>query len=114
MSETIPTTPGLPLEALEAFETLATISAQTKELEELKKAINQRLEVMVQLGELNPDEPLAAAGKTWTRSPGKPSYKYPAEVVTLEAQLMEAKQTAIATGTATATPGAPFWTGRNA
>ena len=43
-------------------------------------------------------------------SPGKTTYEWPANIIELQAQLMEAQEAAVVTRTAIQKPSTPFWT----
>jgi hypothetical protein len=89
---------------------LAQITAQQEKLKQASDAIKANLHVLHELGQI--DSRLEHAGWQFQWSAGRQTYDYPTDIVELEAQLMAARETAVATGRAIAKPLAPFWTVR--
>ena len=72
-------------------------------------ALLARLDELAAAGEIDQGG-FAHAGYSFSWSPGRRSWDYPAGVQALEAQAKAAKKAAEVDGTATATTGTPFWT----
>lgn len=90
------------------------VTALTREIDALTRERKFLLEELLVLHDLGKVDPQLKLPDGWTLqwSAGRQSYDYPADVLSLEAQLKAAKETAVATGRATPMPCSPFWTVR--
>lgn len=100
------------LDAMNADQVLDRITEVRTAMARLKasdEALLDRLTQLVDAGELDPGG-FTHNDHSFTWSPGRKSWIYPAGVMSLEAQAKAAKKASEADGTATAKVGEPFWT----
>jgi len=100
------------LDAMDADQVLDRITEVRTAMARLKasdEALLDRLTQLVDAGELDPGG-FTHNDHSFTWSPGRKSWTYPASVQELEAKTKEAKAAAQADNTATAKVGSPFWT----
>jgi hypothetical protein len=100
------------LDAMDADQVLDRITEVRTAMARLKasdEALLDRLTELVDAGELDPGG-FTHNDHSFTWSPGRKSWSYPAGVQGLEAQAKAAKKASEADGSAVATTGSPFWT----
>jgi Skp family chaperone for outer membrane proteins len=107
LTQTVEAEPGL-MDTDELLQHAIDIKAAAKRLEASLAAIQDELTKRVESGDLDP----AFSHNDWsfTWIVGRRSWKYPAAVTGLEAQLRQAKRASEADGSALPTTGAPYWT----
>jgi len=100
------------LDAMDADQVLDRITEVRTAMARLKasdEALLDRLTQLVDAGELDPGG-FTHNDHSFTWSPGRKSWTYPAGVMGLEALTTAAKKASEADGSATAKVGEPFWT----
>jgi hypothetical protein len=93
----------------EVLDQLVQVRQALAALKASDEALLDRLTELVDAGELDPGG-FTHNDHSFTWSPGRKSWSYPAGVQGLEAQAKAAKKASEADGSAVATTGSPFWT----
>ena len=97
------------MDADQVLDHLVGVRVAMARLKASDEALLDRLTQLVDAGELDPGG-FTHQDHTFTWSPGRKSWTYPAGVMGLEAQVNAAKKASESDGSATATTGSPFWT----
>lgn len=106
-----PSTPSQPEPTPELIDLLDMLLEATQQADAWaahKKALTETLTTLHDLGRIT--DKLDHRGWSVTYSPGRRTYEYPADVIELEAQLMELKEASVAAKRAILKPSNPFWT----
>ena len=90
------------------LDAVTAIKAQQKQLEQQLEPLLESLSEAMAAGQLDPS--FSHNDWTFSHSPGRLSYAFPAAVQQLEQQLKAARDHAIQQGSATEKRGKPFWT----
>jgi hypothetical protein len=93
----------------EVLDRLVLVRSAMARLKASDEALLDRLTQLVDAGELDPGG-FTHNDHSFTWSPGRKSWTYPAGVQGLEAQAKAARKASEADGSAVATTGNPFWT----
>ena len=103
--------PACPAEAADLdalLDSVTAIKAQQKELEQQLEPLLEALNTAMASGQLDPS--FSHNDWSFSHSPGRLTYDFPAAVQQIEKQLKAAKEAAIQQGSATEKRGNPFWT----
>jgi len=97
------------MDADQLLDYLIEVRTAMAHLKATDEALLDRLDQLAEAGEIDRG---GFSHNDWafSWSAGRRSWKYPAAVTGLEAQLKQAKRASEADGSATATTGAPYWT----
>jgi len=97
------------MDADQLLDCLIEVRTAMARLKASDEALLDRLDQLAEAGEVDQGG-FTHNDHSFTWSPGRKSWTYPAGVMGLDAQAKAAKEASEADGSATATTGSPFWT----